>query len=155
MGKLVRKQVQLRSKELELVRKQELVRKLVHRLVRKQERIRSSSLQPSLHEGEPKDLACCIRMDLVRKLVRIQELVHKQELVRKLVHKHQQRRSLGCASERASLGDRHKQLHHRRIPNQLLPCRCPSTDQQTTLWRRSPYHPKKFGSSSSNPQCRQ
>ena len=45
VGKLVHKQEQLRSKELELVRSMvlELVRKLEHRLARKLERNRSSS----------------------------------------------------------------------------------------------------------------
>ena len=92
-------------------------------------------------------------MDLVRKLFRKQEhiLVLVRKLVRMLVHKHQRRHSLGCEGERASLGVRRKLQRYRRIPNQLLHCRCPWTDQQTTLWRRSPYHPKKFGSSKFKP----
>jgi len=139
----------LRSMVLELVRKLVLVRKLEHRLFRKLVHNRSSSLLPSLHAGEPKDLACCNRMDLVRKQL-VRKLEHLQVLLRKLVRKLQQRHNLGCASERASLCGRQQQ-HHRRIPNQLLRYRCPSTDQQTTLWRRSPYHPKKFGSSKFKP----
>jgi hypothetical protein len=86
-------------------------------------------------------------MDQVRKLEHKQVLVRK--LLRKLVHKHQQRHNLGCAYARAIRFGR--QQHRRRIPNQLLHYRCPSTDQQTTLWRRSPYHPKKFGSSKFKP----